>query len=539
MRTRLICAGVILLGVVVNQSAIHWRSNSADSDLFAYYGWCAAHGARPYLDIWDNKPPGIWWASAAATQLAGPGVGSDLLLGSLVLLVTLTAFLGAARTTYHPSLSIPAAVVGVILLTDARFECGATRTETLVVACETAAICAYFRWLRQRRTGWLAAAGLLAGAAPLCKQSGLAAAAAITLHHIYVCARAARSRANPPWLPSAWLLASLTLAPAAAAIVLAWQGALGEALFAVGRFNRAYFAIGDATWLNLGQAWSAAAPALTPLAGIGLLASLGLAWCLCRAWNAPHEGPERPRCESNPKSKIQNPKSAAGGVRAVLFLWLALAAYFALIAPGRRGHHFMPLLPSLGLLTLCPLHVLIGARGLLGTSVARPATVGVLIVYAYVLATFGLGNVVELRRCWQAKPTWYALGRAVPTEEQQRAAEVVRRTTPDDTIYVWGWSPGTYRWAGRRAASRFATVEKFGQVGSQARFIVDGAVADIVRNRPRIIFLSPSDYAGIVEQDPGEFGRWLRGNYEKGPNVGGMYLLEQRQSEPRQSEPRP
>ena len=65
---------------VINQSAVHWRSNNADSDLFAYYGWCIAHGARPYLDVWDNKPPGIWWVNAAAIRLCGAGAGSEMLV---------------------------------------------------------------------------------------------------------------------------------------------------------------------------------------------------------------------------------------------------------------------------------------------------------------------------------------------------------------------------------------------------------------------------------------------------------------------------
>jgi hypothetical protein len=507
---------VIVAGVVINQSAVHWRANSADSDLFAYYGWCVSQGARPYLDVWDNKPPGIWWVNAAAVRIAGVGVASDLLLGATALLVSLGAFVAGARTIYHRDILLPAAVVGVLLLTDQRFECGANRTETWVVGLEAAGVAAYVRWLRTRRPPWLLVAGLCAGTAPLFKQSGLAAAGAIGLHWVWMQLVTAR-RADPQrgrtgqtsrFVQACVLCAALAVPAALAGGALAAQGALGEAAFAVGRFNRAYFAIRDATWLDLGPAWRAAAPALLPLAPVAALALLGLLPTIWRR-TSPRLGP---------------PRRGAG----IVAVWLLLAAYLALAGPGRRGHHFMPLLAPLGLLALAPLHLLAGRHGLRRALTARPTAAAALVVYGFALVLFALGNGPALARAWAVKPSWYALSYARPTDEQLRAAEVIRRTRPDESIYVWGWSPGTYRWAARRAASRFATVEKFGQVGAPARFIVDGAAEDIVRSEPRLIFLSPHDYDGIVAKDPGEFGRWLRDHYHLGPNIAGMYLLERR-----------
>src|SRR5713226_1706853 len=36
----------------------------SDAGTYADIGWALNHGARLYVDVWDNKPPGIYWLSA-------------------------------------------------------------------------------------------------------------------------------------------------------------------------------------------------------------------------------------------------------------------------------------------------------------------------------------------------------------------------------------------------------------------------------------------------------------------------------------------
>ena len=38
----------------------YWTPGRSDLRLFAYFGARWRQGAVPYLDIWDNKPPGIF-----------------------------------------------------------------------------------------------------------------------------------------------------------------------------------------------------------------------------------------------------------------------------------------------------------------------------------------------------------------------------------------------------------------------------------------------------------------------------------------------
>ncbi len=527
-----VCAVLIVAAVVINQAAVHWRQNVADSHLFAYYGWCVSQGARPYLDVWDNKPPGIWWLNAAGFGLFGEGIGGELLICSLALALSLAAFVGIARTVYGRSMTLPAAAVGAVLLTCLVYECGANRTETFVVACESVAVLGYLRWrvgwapppndarsplpiTGNRGLAWLGLSGLAAGAAPLFKQSGLAVTAACGLHLFGTMAIRRRFQL-PPLLVAG---AAFAIVPACAGLELASQGALGEAWYAVGRFNRAYFAIGDATWLDLPRAIGIYWEVLAPLAWLLAAAGVGLVWAAWDRWRARTRATKEPGLSGEPPAR--------SGVE-LLWLWFVLAAYLACVGPGRRGHHFMPVLPSLGLLALYLPGKFIGHGDLVTRLAARPSSIGLLMIYAYVLVQLVVVDAPELSRCWAQTPHWYSLSYTRPPDWQLQGDEIRRLTQPTDRIYVWGWSPGTYRCAYRLPASRFATFEKLGQLGEQVRFIFHAAIADLQRNPPRVLMFSESDLRGVMAERGDVFGAWVAEHYADRGLVGGMHLLLRR-----------
>ena len=512
--TYLVCGLLIAAGVVLSQSAVHWRQNIVDSHLFAYHGWCVSQGAAPYIDIWDNKPPGIWWVNAAGFGLCGEGIAGEILICSVALTLSLAAFAAIARAAYHPSLTILATLTGCIVLPHLIYEGGANRTETFVVACEALAVLGYLRWLRGRRWAWLVFAGLAAGTAPLFKQSGIAAGAACALHLAWLQfgpRRDARIGVGP-WLKAG---AAVVVVPVVVAAVLAAQGALGEAWYAVGPFNRAYFAINDATYVRIDRALKIYWEVLTPLRWLFAAAAIGLLWAIVRRFRA------RPGAPAD-RTYVE-----------LLWVWFLLAVYLACVGPGRRGHHFMPVLPSLALLALYPLHALAAGRGLYQRVVAHPSAATVMVVFGYVLALLFARNVVESERCWREKPGWYAFSYTEPTGEQLRAAEIRRLTDPDDSIYVWGWSPGTYRYAYRPCPSRFATFEKVGQLGAHAEFILDAAIEDIRQKPPEVIVFSTNDLNGLRTADPhGDFTDWLFERYEDRGIVAGMHIMTPQRGSP-------
>lgn len=522
-------AAILLLattGVVINQSAVHWRSDIADDQLFAYFGWLTSSGARPYVDFWDNKPPGVFWINALAIGIAGPGVSSEILLGAFAGITTILLIVGVAQLVFARGIALIAAAAATVVLTDLRFECGGNRTETYLVVAELLTIFAYLRWLRGGRARWLFIAGLAAGIAPHFKQSGLAAAAACLIHFAFSALRAhwsSRSKSavlTPPFsTPTAsgrlgWLAALLgfSLPIAMSGATLAIQGSLGEAWFAVAQFNRAYFAVDDATWFRIDRAVRVFWPALRPLWPLAFLTLAGLATRICG-----------PRARITLSDDANRPCPRPG--YALLWLWFLLAAYLACVGPGRRGYHFMPALPPLTLLALQPLHAMLAGRRLRAALVARPAAAAMVLVYVATLGNLYSGSLAEAARSWSLKPTWAALGYRTPPEFAQVAAALRRSTFPEDTIYVWGWNPGAYRYSWRWPASRFATFEKLGQVGPHAQFIFDGALLDIRKRPPAAIAISTADLTGLAAPATEEFGRWLRASYLDLGVTGGMHIL--------------
>jgi len=505
---RLLVLLVLLAGVVFNQSAVHWRPNLVDDHLFAYHGWCVSQGARPYLDIWDNKPPGIWWLNAAAFRLFGCGVEPELVLGSLAVFVTMVAFLNIARLAYHRSLLLPTTIVASILLTHHLFECGGNRTETYVVACETLAVWGYMRWLRRGHLRPLLLAGLAAGAAPLFKQVGVAAGVALMLHLAWVQWRARQSLTRAKAL-TAWAVfaAGALVIPTTAATALFAQGALGEGLYAVGRFNRAYFAVGEASAWNLRRALVSYWPYLGTLSPVLLVAAGGLVWSL---WLRLRRSPSGSR-----------PRRGVG----VFVLWGLLAFYLACVSPGRQGYHVMPVLPALGLLVLLPVHLLAGLRGLRRRLTASPGALGLLVAWGFLLIELLGVSATEATRGWRSKPHWYSLRRKQPAAWEAQGAEIARLTRPDELIYVCGWSPGTYRYACRRPASRFTTFEKLGQVGEHARFIAAEAEADLQRRPPRVLVMATGEYQGVLQHPESAFASWVLEHYRLHRDVQGMTIL--------------
>ena len=515
--TLLLSVLLIVILVVVNQSSVHWRDDVVDSHYFAYCGWCVFDGARPYLDVWDNKPPGTWWVNALGCWLCGKGLLRETVICSAALAGTLIAFMATAWLSYGRGLLIPAVMAGGILLTDMRFDGGANRTEPFVVHCETLAVLFYLLWLRRGRLLWLVAAGTMAGAAPLFKQSGLAAAGACAVHLLWIQLRQRYGKpveTKPPTIWRPWLAAGggFVVAPLISAVVLTTQGALSEAWYAIGPFNQTYFAARDATWLRLGRALQTYWPFLRPIGGIFVIAGIGLLWGLSTCWRG---------------RQAEQKKLVSATFVELYWLWFLFAVYLACVGPGRRGHHFLPALAPLGLLCLYPLYLL-ARRDNLGVGLTRRASAAFgLIVWIYLLGGAWMGNVHEVVRIWRTKPHWYSFSQVETKGYQLQAMEIQRLCPPEERIYVWGWSPGTYRYAYRRCVSRFATLEKLGQVGAGAEFILAGAKGDIRRSPPKVFVISSCDLKWMMIEPRDEFARWLDDHYENLGTIDGMCLMKQ------------
>lgn len=504
-------AAAILAAVVINQSAVHWRENLADSHLFAYHGWCVSQGAVPYREVWDNKPPGIWWLNAAAFLACGEVVAGEMLIAAAALAAALAALAGIIATTHQPSMlwvGLPAALV---MLTQVHFECGANRTETFVVASECLGALALCRWQKRGGRAWLLLAGAACGAAPWFKQTGLGAlvacATVLAARRPVASARGGSTRRRAVGL----FLAGAAAAQAPPLAMLAAQGALADAAYAIVGFNRDALAATGATIVPFQSVWlnrALLARLDLMLAWAGLSAVVAVAG-LRRAH--PHAIETR-----------------AHGLLGLAFVWLGVELLAISVSGGHQAYHYQPILPPLTLLSVDWLGRLAGARGLGRALAERPSLAAATSAFALSLGALVPANVAALRACWAQKPHWYSDSRTTPAAYEAQAAEIRRITRPTDHIYVWGWSPGTYRYAYRRCASRFATLEKLSHAGPAAQFIYDGAVADLRRRPPVVFVISEGDFAGVTRAPQSALADWLRAHYAQHATIQGMLILVRR-----------
>jgi hypothetical protein len=202
-----------------------------------------------------------------------------------------------------------------------------------------------------------------------------------------------------------------------------------------------------------------------------------------------------------------------------------MAGYLSCVGPGRLAYHLAPTLAPLALLTLYPLHWLLRGGDLRMRIVAKPSFAAAVTIYLFVLASVGADSVGVAQRCWATKPNWHSLVRDPPAAYEVQAAEIVKLTRPEDTIYVWGWSPGTYRFAYRHSASRFSTLEKLGQVGKSAEFIYQGAIADIRAAPPAVLVISVGDLKALLSPPRSEFAEWVAQHYRDQGEFEGMHIL--------------
>lgn len=61
----------VLPCIAVSQFTAHLENAVLDDHLFAYFGWRIWNGAALYVDVWDHKPPGMFWLNALGFLIGG------------------------------------------------------------------------------------------------------------------------------------------------------------------------------------------------------------------------------------------------------------------------------------------------------------------------------------------------------------------------------------------------------------------------------------------------------------------------------------
>ncbi|MBI5864577.1 MAG: glycosyltransferase family 39 protein [Planctomycetes bacterium] len=513
--------------IVVSQIAAHLRFDVVDDQMFGYFGWRIARGAVIYRDIWDNKPPGIYWINALGMLLAGGSYIGVIALCAAALVATHALFFLICASNYFRGAAAVATVLASFFVTHGYFQGGTNRTETFLIPFELAGVLLYMRGFYRDQAWRWPAAGICCGCAFLCKQVGLAAWGAMGIHLIFLAAigeltwRVAVRRGL--------LLAVGAAVPMlAAAGVLAAQGALNEALFATFGFNKYYVEHGASNWtdtfLNRHLLLNHMQGLLTLPVVLAIAAVIHSTLWYLRPSQRPAEIDEpirafRPVC---PHPMF------------LFFVWYAISFYGAAISPHAFRHYLLPTFPPLLLMCAHLINLLKTEARLIDRLQRRAWVTGAFVLMGYLALDSIWNNFGEVSRVWVNR---FDRHKQAPWEEVGDA--VKKLTQPGERVQFLGYMPGVYLRAQRDNACRFTTTEKIGQLGKKVEYQQYEIRDALAKNPPALFGMSANDYAMAQEPTDDWWNPWLSrfvaDNYTKAEEIfveDDNYFLFKRKDKP-------
>ena len=207
-----------LLCTIVSRAFTPISPGMYDSALFAYIGFQWAHGRVPYIDVWDNKPPGIFATSAAGLSILTRDFRSLAVLEGLVIIGCSIVVAALLRYWQAPRFVYLLAMAAVAAGANLRVICGSNLTEIYLLFPAALSMYLFARAEGRGSAACMVAAGIFTGVAVLFKPVGLAPFLAQAVYLLLLALVWRRLSAGKAF--TALLLN-------AAGIALAWMPALG------------------------------------------------------------------------------------------------------------------------------------------------------------------------------------------------------------------------------------------------------------------------------------------------------------------------
>jgi len=465
----------LALALLIPSPLLWGRLPSRDSGVFLYTGWRILDGDLPYRDVWDHKPPAVYYVNALGLLLGGgaeQGVWALELTGLLA--ATLLGF-ALLRRAFGFGAACFGSAIWLLSLTFVLQR--GNFTEEYALPCQFLALWLFqHSELRGRRAWTGIALGAAVGLAFLLRQNLAGVGLAVGAYWLIAGFGAAwRTR-----LRSAGQLALGALAVVALCVLFfAAQGALVDFWDAAFRYNFLYV---HATWARRWQAISEGLSLMYP-SGLNKIALVG--WVLGALAVAV------PRCR----------RAMAPAARTLIAVaLLALPIELALAAASGRSyqHYFIAWLPAFAVLAGAFVFVVsMGVERL----VRRLRWAAFLRLWPYVLlanlSIFPLGMI--------ALDVRFA---AIPTNAGELAGYINETTRPEDYVLMWGAQAAYNFRSRRRSPTRFVHQIPFYVSAYRTPENVAALLRDIERNKPIFIVDTSCPEDTVPPLDPAEREAW-------------------------------
>ncbi len=416
-----------------------------DSGLFAYAGELIADGALLYQDIWDTKPPGIFYLNALAISLGGSTPWSiwwfELIWFSftmillMIILIRLTSVLAGFSAT----------ILVTLTALHPAYVSGGNYTEVYALLPQTLTLAAVMMYFKTNRTGWVAVIGVLTAAAFLLKPTYIALGLA-SLATALVAWRRSPDRAR------AMRLVTLFVVGFAAPVLLAGlyftlQGGLDELWAAVFKQNVLYVQEGISirSIYGTGRKFVLEQPLATlvvlTVASLALFARGGVAWL------------RKPSTWPLPGLAGNSPPAYRRWVLLTAFIALPLEVAFVAVSGRNFGHYFLTPLPAISVaiaFLLMDVQVAFRRRSEAGAWFSVSVATLAVLLLAWGVEVFAkespeLAHMRDLVERPIGGPFW--------TDELEQY--VIENAEPNEAVLAWGYNPGLHFLTGRRAPTRY------------------------------------------------------------------------------------
>lgn len=450
-----------------------------DQGMYANIAQAIREGGLPFIDMWDIKPPAIYYVYAVQISLLGAVPVALRAIDVFAAPFTMFALYSLTRAAFNRDAARWSMLLFPVFYFTETFA-SLTQSDSLVILPMTWAVLSAFRAGHsrggsRRALGWSFACGVLCALVIWFKHYYVLFAVALAAAHLWQRQRASSqtsaARRHPLLFEIAAFVAGGLVIGLPSLIYFASSGILAEMLIVAQgtqQYNAQAFTSLDAFWTQMSNYVNFRWWHWGPL----LLLVLSL--------------PISNRLLERTEGTVLSAHSVAGehGTKpwALIFLWLVAGLTFVIVQAKGFDTHWLPLLPPLVILAAGALaawvrlvDISVASRLFSPLTSAGKRHALTWLVAAVTLVFFG---------AILAKDTWLRAWPYITGQQSQRvyyrqfqagdlnAADSLRaarwleeRTSPGDSVYIWGFRPEVAFMAGLRPATRFQA--QFALVGDR------------------------------------------------------------------------
>jgi hypothetical protein len=490
-REILFCA-FLAAATLLPHSPLVLRFPFRDSGVFLYTGWRMSEGQVPYRDVWDHKPPLIYFLNAAGLTLGNGSVWGVWAIEWVSLSAACLMAFRLLKKTFDPW----AAGVSLLLMLGVFFllVLGGNYTTEYALPLQFACLYAASGMREDRTEFWrMALLGILGACLFLLKQNLIGIPAVIAAFRMFSLSKGRR-------LPHAQreaggMAAGIGLAILPLFAYFAANGALGDFWDAAFRFNFYYAESGLAANLKSAVHGVEAVSA----AGFGILGLVGWSagiWLLARA-------PEIFRKH--------------GAWPAMAFAALPVEVLLAAL-PGRfEIHYYLGVLPVFCVFAALALWAIFrGTHFMEAPFLLRLAGAGILALALLSTA----GTAILSRFSSYRANDWSAVVEFIDTH-----------SSPDDPILFWGAESGLNFMAERRSPSKYVYQYPLYRNGYARPEDISGFLLELQASPPRWIIDTKNPQTPFLDiplagPETAALREWILLHYEKRQDINGWTFYE-------------